>query len=65
VFTMHVLFLYENSDLPSSRVRVMNLVPHLQQLGVVCDVRPYPRTWAEKVVMLRDANGYDAVFLQR
>jgi len=62
---MRVLFLVQDEALPSSRVRVGNLVPHLMRHGIEPDVRVYPRTFGDKLGVFRACRKYDAVVLQK
>lgn len=63
--TSRVLMLYQDERLPSSRVRVLNLVPELRGLGIDCLAEPYPRKTVEKLRLFRRLRDYDLVFLQK
>lgn len=62
---MRLLFLALHPDLPSSRLRVVELVPHLEALGASCDVRPYPDRRADRRALGGELAGYDAVVVQK
>lgn len=47
---MHVLFLTQGRQAPSSRYRVEQLLPHLRQRGIRCDVRPAYGEFYNRVV---------------
>ncbi len=40
---MKVLFVHREPSLASARVRVLNLAPHLRELGVACETARFPR----------------------
>ena len=40
-----VLFLMQHPDLPSSRVRVLDLLPELRRLGIEAEAELFPRGW--------------------
>ncbi|MDD5434848.1 MAG: glycosyltransferase family 4 protein [Nitrospira sp.] len=60
-----VLFLIQGELLPSSRVRVMNLLPELQKEGIRYDVIKYPKRLSEKIGLIRLSRKYDVVYLQK
>lgn len=49
----------------SSRIRVLAMLPHLAQRGVVCEGVRYPKGPAALAALLRKARGYDGVWLQK
>ncbi|MCX7793363.1 MAG: glycosyltransferase family 4 protein [Thermodesulfovibrionales bacterium] len=51
--------------MPSSRVRVLNLLPELRKRGINCDVLPYPKGFTGKIRMFRILSRYEAIFLQK
>ncbi|MGB9712435.1 MAG: glycosyltransferase family 4 protein [Dissulfurimicrobium sp.] len=51
--------------MPSSRVRVLNLLPELKKHGVTGDVIRYPKGLLEKLRLFKMCKGYDTVFLQK
>lgn len=62
---MNVLFLIQDYSMPSSRVRVLNLLPDLQKRGINFDVFCYPRGLADKITIFRGLKKYDLIFLQK
>lgn len=62
---MNVLFLIQDANLPSSRIRIQNLVPELEGRGIKCVVRCYPKKLREKIALFKTAASYDAVYLQK
>ena len=60
-----ILFLLQDRRLPSSRVRVLDLLPDLAQAGLRCVAEEYPRSWAGKIRMLARCVRSDVVFLQK
>jgi len=62
---MRVLFLIQDEALPSSRVRVVNLVPQLRRHGIEPTVCLYPRALGDKVRVFRECRKSDVVVLQK
>lgn len=62
---MKILFLIQDYLMPSSRVRVLNLLPELEKYGIRGDIIRYPRGFSEKLHLFYRCKGYDAVFLQK
>lgn len=62
---MNVLFLIQDANLPSSRIRIQNLVPELEGHGINCVVRCYPKKFGEKLTLFKTVTRYDAVYLQK
>ena len=60
-----ILMLYQDERLPSSRVRVLNLLPELETLGLCCTARRYPRKALEKLRLYGVLGQYDMVLLQK
>lgn len=60
-----VLFIIQDRTLPSSRIRVCDLLPDLKRLGIRGDVMEYPRTWMDKFRMFGKLPDYDIVYLQK
>lgn len=52
-------------DFPSSRIRILNLLPHLKQEGIAATVEPFPRTVRKKISCIRALANYDVVILQK
>jgi len=60
-----ILFIIQDQNLPSSRVRVLNLLPELRQQGIRAETVEYPKKNLEKIRMLRRCRQYDMVYLQK
>lgn len=60
-----ILFLIQGERLPSSRVRVINLLPELLKEGIHADVIKYPKKISEKIGIIRRCSKYDVVYLQK
>lgn len=62
---MNILFLIQDYDMPSSRVRVLNILPELKKKGINYDVISYPKRLVDKIKIFRILKKYDVVFLQK
>ena len=64
---LRVLFLIQHPDLPSSRVRVMDLLPELRSLGIDATCEPFPRGWPARhtLPVWRRCRAADVVVLQK
>ena len=62
---MRVLFIIQHPDLPSSRVRVLNLLPDLRALGLDVQARPYPKRLCGRPALWRACRDADVVVLQK
>jgi glycosyltransferase involved in cell wall biosynthesis len=60
-----ILMLFQDSNLPSSRVRVLNLVPELVRHGFTVTTIPYPKSFSDKFSIISNMRNYDVVFLQK
>jgi glycosyltransferase involved in cell wall biosynthesis len=60
-----VLFIYQNESLPSSRIRVINLLPEMRKEGINPYAVMYPKTMVNKIKMVRSLRQFDAIFLQK
>lgn len=60
-----ILFIIQDTNLPSSRVRVLNLIPELEKNGLRPQVRVYPKTTKERLRLIREAGKHDLVVLQK
>lgn len=60
-----ILFLIQDTSMPSSRVRVLNLVPELEKSGLSCTVEAYPRCWTDKARLFRQVRAADIVVVQK
>jgi glycosyltransferase involved in cell wall biosynthesis len=62
---MKALFVHQPPSLPSARVRVLGLLPHLGALGVECSAVPFPRGAPGLRSLLSGGHGADAIVLQK
>ncbi|SCA63966.1 Uncharacterized protein SCG7086_BK_00100 [Chlamydiales bacterium SCGC AG-110-P3] len=62
---MRVLFLIQDSNLPSSRIRVVNLLSHLEKHNVIPFLAPYPKKLSDRLRLFQKLPEFDAVYLQR
>lgn len=62
---MKVLFLHRGQDVPSARIRILALVPYLEELGVECRVAPHPENAVALRKLLRRSGNPDAFVLQK
>lgn len=62
---MKVLLLIRDRDLPSSRYRVIQFLPHLDAAGMDAEVAEIPESWRARRKLFRRATGFDAVLLQK
>lgn len=60
-----ILFIYQDENLPSSRIRVLNLLPELKQYEIFPDAIRYPNRITEKIITLRKLKLFDIVYLQK
>jgi len=60
-----VLFLYKKSKLPSSRIRVLNLLPELLKHEIDASALPWPRSPVKKIGLLFRLSNYDIIVLQK
>lgn len=60
-----ILFIYQDEKLPSSRIRVLNLVPEIRNRGIDPVAVPYPKTIPEKIKILRQLGHFDIIYLQK
>jgi len=60
-----VYFIIQDRELPSSRVRVLNLLPELEKHGLETTVRVYPTGIRERLNVIREARDYKLVVLQK
>ena len=59
------LFVYQDERLPSSRVRVLNLIPELRSMGVDVTALCFPTSVAERFKVMRMLRNFDVVFIQK
>ena len=62
---MKVLLLIRHRDLPSSRYRVIQFLPHLDSAGVDAELAEIPESWRARRRLFRRAGDFDAVLLQK
>jgi len=62
---MKVLFLYQKRDLASSRIRVLNLIPELEEAGINCLAVEFPRTILKKIPLFKKLGTFDCILLQK
>lgn len=61
----NILFIIQDPELPSSRVRVLNLLPELEKQGIKSTVLTYPKGSRDRLKVIREARNYDLVVLQK
>ena len=63
---MRILFLIAGKNQPSSRWRVLNLLPHFERMGVTAEVEEIPRhSFIKQLLLARRAKNADIVFWQK
>lgn len=62
---MKVLFLYQDKRMPSSRIRIFDLLPELGREGISVETEAYPRKLPEKLGLFKKLRSFDAVYLQK
>ena len=60
-----VLFIIQDGKLPSSRIRVLNLLPEIHKYGIETDVVQYPKKYRDKVSLIMKCIHYDITYLQK
>jgi len=60
-----VFFIYQDERMPSSRIRVLNLLPEIRKEGIQPHAAMYPKTMVEKIKMLRQFGQFDVIYLQK
>lgn len=60
-----VLFIIQDSKLPSSRIRVLNLLPEMKKYGIETEVIQYPKNPSEKVRLIMKCKHYNMTYLQK
>ncbi|MBI5847779.1 MAG: glycosyltransferase family 4 protein [Nitrospirae bacterium] len=51
--------------MPSSRIRVLNLLPEIQKAGVCVEARAYPKSISDRMRLFRKLGRFNVVFLQK
>jgi glycosyltransferase involved in cell wall biosynthesis len=62
---MKALLLIQDEKMPSSRVRLLNLLPELEKEGIHAHVMSYPRRIGDKLRLMRKCREFDITFLQK
>lgn len=62
---MKILCIYQSPNMPSSRIRILQMLPWLEGQGVQADHQAYPETSGERREMFRRISHYDLVWLQK
>lgn len=62
---MNLLCVYQGSDMPSSRIRVLDMLPHLGELRVSGHPVAYPKGLRALHRLVRGAGDFDLVWLQK
>ncbi len=60
-----VLFIIQDEKLPSSRIRILNLLPELGKKGIFTDVIKYPKSSIEKIRLIKRCHQFDITYLQK
>lgn len=60
-----VLFIYQDEKMPSSRIRIFNLLPEVQKEGIHSYTVSYPKTIFEKIRLLKKIKKFDIIYLQK
>lgn len=60
-----ILFLIQSETMPSSRVRVLDLLAKLQKKNFEITCIKYPKKFSEKMLFFRSLGHFDAVYLQK
>jgi len=63
--SLHLLMVYADDRLPSSRIRIVQMVPWLRRRGVEATAVSYPRTLGERLSLRRQIARHDLVILQK
>ena len=63
--SLRLLMVYADARMPSSRIRILQMVPWLRRLGVEATCLPYPRTLGARFTLRRQAACHDLVLLQK
>ncbi len=62
---MKVLFIYQDNKMPSSRIRVLNLLPEIQEGGIHAEALVYPKNISEKIRLFKNIGQFDIIYLQK
>ncbi|MBT3882941.1 MAG: glycosyltransferase family 4 protein [Campylobacteraceae bacterium] len=61
----NILFIIQGYDVPSSRVRILNLIPKLKDKGYRITCTEYPKKTSDKIQLFASIKKYDIVYLQK
>lgn len=62
---MRALLVYQSVDLPSSRIRILQMAPHLVREGLEVHCVPHPRGAAERRQLRQAMEAHDVVVVQK
>jgi glycosyltransferase involved in cell wall biosynthesis len=60
-----IIFLVKSAKTPSSRIRIGNLVPYLEEKGIEADVEFIPKPFLQRHKLFKKCAEYDMVILQK
>ncbi len=63
--TIKLQIILTSATAPSSRVRCSNLIPVLQQQQITSQQQVYPKSWRQRLMLLRQCLKADAVLVQK
>jgi glycosyltransferase involved in cell wall biosynthesis len=59
------LLVYQDPELPSSRIRILQMAPHLEARGISCELARWPDGIRDKLALRSRARTADVVLLQK
>jgi hypothetical protein len=62
---VRALLIYQDPELPSSRIRILQLAPHLESRGITCELIRWPDRLSDKLRLRASLAQYDVVVLQK
>lgn len=62
---MQVLFIHQDERMPSSRIRILNLLPEIPKEEIHPSVVVYPKRISEKIRLLKKFRQFDIIYLQK
>lgn len=62
---MKVLFIVKSLKTPSSRIRILDIIPELEKLGISSDYESIPSNLFKRYALFRKCEKYDAVVFQK
>lgn len=60
-----VLFIIQDEKMPSSRVRVLNLLPELKKEGISPEIVKYPKSSLKRIQIIKECQQFDITYLQK